>query len=309
MDEAIRKYCGLLMFDTPPSFPYKNNGKVNSSSLTIDHTTSLENSSIRTQDNFVFTSFLEPIRVKRQNPIKNKPIILDSDSSLLNNEVEKTSNLVQPSSEDRTPRPPNAFILYRRSKQPEVTREHGNISNARISKILAKLWREEDENVKHYWQKMADKKKMEHMLAHPGYVYRPKKPGENKKKKNHRKSKATPKESPGPLIPLCHPPAQTQNSFVFDSPQDPTIISTDSSSPYILYDNHFEPYSQITPIFSTNDIDNYVYSNYIDCNDYNVYNDYNDYNNYNDIESNNLFDVQQYPIDQNIIYPYEHNFC
>ncbi|CAG8735330.1 13524_t:CDS:1, partial [Racocetra fulgida] len=163
MDEAIRrKYCGLLMFDTP-SFPYKSNGKVNSSTLTIDHTTSLENSSIRTQDNFVFTSFLEPIRVKPQTPIKNKrPIILDSDSSLLNNEVEKTSSIVQPTSEDRTPRPPNAFILYRRSKQPEVTREHGNISNARISKILAKLWKEEDETVKHYWQKMADKKKMEH---------------------------------------------------------------------------------------------------------------------------------------------------
>ncbi|CAG8636509.1 9930_t:CDS:1, partial [Racocetra fulgida] len=164
MDEAIRrKYCGLLMFDTPPSFPYKSNGKVNSSTLTIDHTTSLENSSIRTQDNFVFTSFLEPIRVKPQHPIKNKqPItynVIDSDSSLLSNEVEKTSNLVQPSSKDRIPRPPNAFILYRRAKQLEVTREHGNISNGKISKILGNLWRNESEDVKHYWQKIADKKK------------------------------------------------------------------------------------------------------------------------------------------------------
>ncbi|CAG8592763.1 2594_t:CDS:2 [Racocetra persica] len=180
MDEAIRrKYCGILMFDTPPhSFSYKSNGKANSSTLTIDHTTSLENSSIRTQDNFVLTSFLEPIRVKPQNPIKNKqPIIynvLDSDSSLLSNEVEKTSNLVQPSSKDIIPRPPNAFILYRRAKQPEVTREHGKIPNGKISKILGNLWRNESEDVRRYWQKIAYKKKMEHMLAHPGYVYRPK---------------------------------------------------------------------------------------------------------------------------------------
>lgn len=195
MDEAIRqKYCDLLMFDIPLSFPYKSNGKVNSSTLTIDHTTSLENCSIGTQDNFVFTSFSEPIRVKPQNPIKNKqPItydVLDSDSSLLNNEVEKTLNLEQPSSEDKTPRPPNAFILYRRAKQHEVTREHGNISNTKISKILANLWRNENEDVKHYWQKIADKKKKKHMLAHPGYVYRPKKPGENKKKKKKDRHKS-----------------------------------------------------------------------------------------------------------------------
>ncbi|CAG8462453.1 12437_t:CDS:1 [Racocetra persica] len=293
MDETIRrKYCGLLMFDTPPSFPYKSNGKLNSSTLTIDHTTSLENSSIRTQDNLVITSFMEPIRVKPQNPIKNKqPItynVLDSDSLLLNNEVEKTQNSVQQSSKDRTPRPPNAFILYRRAKQAEVTREHGNISNAKISKILANLWRNEDEYVKHYWQKLADKKKMEHMIAHPGYVYRPKKLGENNKKKYHRKSKATPKESTGPLIPLCDPPAQNPNPLVSDSSQDPTIFTTDTSSPYIFCDNNFESYSQIAlSIFSDNDFgyDNYVYGNYIDCNDFNAF------NYYNDIEPNNLFDV------------------
>ncbi|CAG8573673.1 11918_t:CDS:2 [Racocetra fulgida] len=106
---------------------------------------------------------MEPIRVTPQTPIKNKqPItynVLNSDSSLLNNEVEKTQNLEQQSSEDRTPRPPNAFILYRRSKQAEVTQEYGNISNAKISKILAKLWRNEDKYVNHYWQKLADKKK------------------------------------------------------------------------------------------------------------------------------------------------------
>ncbi|KAF0399043.1 MATA-HMG [Gigaspora margarita] len=299
MDEAIRrKYCGLLMFDvSPPSLSDKSVNKLDSSTqLTIDHTTSLENSSIRTQDNFVFTSFLEQIKVRPQSPIKNKlPISnnndLGSDLSVMNNEVDKASNFEQLSS-NRTPRPPNAFILYRRAKQPEVTRDHGTISNAKISKILANLWKNENDDVKHYWQKMADKKKMEHMLAHPGYVYRPKRPNENKKRKDRRKLKATTQERELTIpLPVTNPIVSPQESN----------ISTDP--PSLPYDNQLENYSRPTPvIFQDIEFGYNVYSNYID------YYDHNDYNNYNFIEGNEL---QQYLIDQNnaIIYPYENNFC
>ncbi|CAG8669953.1 2529_t:CDS:1 [Dentiscutata heterogama] len=298
MDEATRrKYCGLLMFDvSPPSLSDKSINKIDSSTqLTIDHTTSLENSSIRTQDNFVFTSFLEPIRVRPQSPIKNKPTVnndvLDSNSSIMNNDkATNLSNFEKLSPEDRTPRPPNAFILYRRAKQPEVTRDHGNISNSKISKILATLWRNEDDDVKHYWQKMADRKKMEHMLAHPGYVYRPKKPSENKKKKDRRKLKATTQECEEPSIPTPAP-----NPVV--SPQESeSIIPMDPTS--FPYEDQFENYSQITPtIFHDIDLGYNVYSI-----DYNYYNDYNDYN---FIETNGL----QYLIDQNDPFFYENNIC
>ncbi|PKC72676.1 hypothetical protein RhiirA1_336851, partial [Rhizophagus irregularis] len=43
---------------------------------------------------------------------------------------------------------------------------------AKISKLLAKMWRNETEEEKLYWKKIADRKKMEHVQAHPGYVYR-----------------------------------------------------------------------------------------------------------------------------------------
>ncbi|CAB4435906.1 unnamed protein product [Rhizophagus irregularis] len=68
MDEAARKkYCRLLMFDVPPpSNHFKGSLNTVEMPLMIDCTTSLENSSIRTQDNFVFTSFIEPMRVKPQ---------------------------------------------------------------------------------------------------------------------------------------------------------------------------------------------------------------------------------------------------
>ncbi|CAG8603652.1 376_t:CDS:2 [Dentiscutata erythropus] len=262
MDEATRrKYCGLLMFDvSPPSLSDKSINKIDSSTqLTIDHTTSLENSSIRTQDNFVFTSFLEPIRVRPQSPLKNKPTVnhvLDSNSSIMNNEVDKAtnlSNLEKLSPEDRTPRPPNAFILYRRHKQPEVTRDYGNISNAKISKILATLWRNETDDVKHHWQKMADRKKMEHMLAHPGYEC----------------ESSIPLPAPNPIV----------------SPQE-SIISMDP--PSFPYDNQFGNYSQITP----HDID-------LGYNVYSIdYNYYNDYNDYSFIETTNGFQylIDQDPI-------------
>jgi hypothetical protein len=60
MDEAARKkYCRLLMFDVPPP---SNNSKGSLSAaempLMIDCTTSFENSSIRTRDNFVYTIYI-----------------------------------------------------------------------------------------------------------------------------------------------------------------------------------------------------------------------------------------------------------
>ncbi|POG67415.1 hypothetical protein GLOIN_2v1779417 [Rhizophagus irregularis DAOM 181602=DAOM 197198] len=132
MDEAARKkYCRLLMLDVPPP---SNHSK--------------ENSSIRTQDNFVFTSFIEPMRL--------------SSNSTVNRENPKTSKCFH-------------FIS---TKQLLIT---ANISNAKISKLLAKMWRNETEEEKLYWKKIADRKKMEHVQAHPGYVYRLKKPGKRRK--------------------------------------------------------------------------------------------------------------------------------
>jgi hypothetical protein len=85
--------------------------------------------------------------------------------------------------EQRTPRPPNAFILYRRAVQPSIIARYRNISNAEISKQLSHMWRNEPESVKLQWQREADRKKMEHAEAHPDYVYRPKKKTDAKAKK------------------------------------------------------------------------------------------------------------------------------
>ncbi|KAF0561832.1 MATA-HMG [Gigaspora margarita] len=175
MDEiAKKKYCGLLMFNVPtPSFTKSKNKP--GSQLTIDQTTSLENSSIRAQDKFIFTSFLEPMRVNPQRPHKNTPS--------KNNEPTKVSS----NQEKRARRPPNSFLLYRQAIQPEITRYYGSISNAEISRILSDLWRNESNEVKLYWQNLADQKKMEYMLASSEYCN----PKKVKNPKRNRKLKAT----------------------------------------------------------------------------------------------------------------------
>ncbi|CAB4491335.1 uncharacterized protein OCT59_026808 [Rhizophagus irregularis] len=202
MDEAARKkYCRLLMFDVPPpSNNTKNSLNTAEMPFMIDCTTSLENS-FRTQDNFVFTSF-EPMRVKPQSPIKNKKSISYKKT------IEKDTIIDESYQQSikKIPRPPNAFILYRRAKQKLITKER---SNAKISQLLAKMWRDETEEEKLRWRKIADRKKVEHMQAHPGYVYRPKRPISNDKRK---RSKTTPSKQPiSTLENTCVSELETSN--------------------------------------------------------------------------------------------------
>src|SRR5205814_267238 len=108
--------------------------------LMIDCTTSLDNNTIRTQDNFVFTSFVEPMRVKPQTKsVKNKKNSVSSNKRIYNDVIMTVENDTNngiidekfQQTAEKTPRPPNAFILYRRAKQPLITKERGNVSNAK----------------------------------------------------------------------------------------------------------------------------------------------------------------------------------
>jgi len=75
----------------------------------------------------------------------------------------------------RTPRPPNAFILYRQAKQPGIIASIKNPTNAQVSRQISEMWKSESEETRLYWERVADRKKLEHMQAHPDYVYRPNK--------------------------------------------------------------------------------------------------------------------------------------
>ncbi|CAG8544144.1 7693_t:CDS:2 [Paraglomus occultum] len=87
----------------------------------------------------------------------------------------------------RIPRPPNAFILYRKFKQKDVMAKYKDLTNAQVSKIVSMLWWKESEEVRFKWEKIADREKLRHMKEYPNYVYQPKK--SNPRKTNNKKIK------------------------------------------------------------------------------------------------------------------------
>ncbi|CAG8722147.1 9037_t:CDS:2 [Gigaspora margarita] len=75
----------------------------------------------------------------------------------------------------RVPRPPNAFILYRTNKHLDVKAQNKNLTNAQVSKVISQMWKNEKNEIKLYWEKLADNMKLNHMKNYPDYVYKPKK--------------------------------------------------------------------------------------------------------------------------------------
>ncbi|KAJ1668662.1 hypothetical protein EV178_000338 [Coemansia sp. RSA 1646] len=76
----------------------------------------------------------------------------------------------------RTPRPPNAFILYRKAKQAEVIRDNPGVSNKDVSCIIGQMWKAEDPLVQDKFREQAEMEKKKHKEMHPNYKYQPRKP-------------------------------------------------------------------------------------------------------------------------------------
>ncbi|POR38139.1 Repressor of filamentous growth 1 [Tolypocladium paradoxum] len=79
----------------------------------------------------------------------------------------------------KIPRPRNAdqpaaaFILYRQHHQAQVTADNPKLSNPDISKIIGEKWKNEAEEAKQYWKKLAEEEKARHQNQYPNYRYQP----------------------------------------------------------------------------------------------------------------------------------------
>ncbi|OMJ21981.1 Silenced mating-type M-specific polypeptide Mc [Smittium culicis] len=77
--------------------------------------------------------------------------------------------------EKRTPRPPNAFIIYRKETQSNVIKKNPGVSNKEISCIIGRMWREEPQSVKDEYKEKANQEKKNHKKMFPDYKYQPRK--------------------------------------------------------------------------------------------------------------------------------------
>ncbi|CAJ0839921.1 15022_t:CDS:2 [Entrophospora sp. SA101] len=167
MDEdARKKYCHLLMFDVVEE---EDQRKKNSSSFDLP----IENSFLIYNNN----------HHHHANDGENIQQININSSSLSPTKLLKSKRKKRSNKPKRTPRPPNAFILYRREKQSEVTAKNDKLTNADVSKVISKMWWKESEQERFRWEKTADRMKLLHMQEYPDYVYKPKKSINKKRKK------------------------------------------------------------------------------------------------------------------------------
>ncbi|KAK4242061.1 hypothetical protein C8A03DRAFT_40626 [Achaetomium macrosporum] len=79
---------------------------------------------------------------------------------------------------DKIPRPPNAYILYRKDKHSEVKAQNPSLHNNEISVITGAMWKDESPEVREKYHKKATDIKTHLLAMHPGYRYNPRKPHE-----------------------------------------------------------------------------------------------------------------------------------
>lgn len=89
----------------------------------------------------------------------------------------------------KIPRPQNCFIIYRREKHQIISAKNPGIANNDISKIIAKMWREEPPEVKEIYHNRAKEEAKRHMLANPGYKYTPRASKNRRKRKLNEENK------------------------------------------------------------------------------------------------------------------------
>ncbi|KAI1780662.1 hypothetical protein F4818DRAFT_451067 [Hypoxylon cercidicola] len=77
----------------------------------------------------------------------------------------------------KVPRPRNAFILYRQHYQGQVAARHPGLANPEISKLIGEQWREQPEDVKDSWKRLAEEEKIRHQRQYPDYRYQPRRGG------------------------------------------------------------------------------------------------------------------------------------
>lgn len=135
-------------------------------------------------------------------------------------------------SKNRTPRPSNSFILYRREKHVEIMAQYKGVktlNNNVISKIVASMWRSETPEIKSHFAALADQEKLAHLLKYPDYKYRPRK---SPTKKFPVAKKSSPTESSSPISPQSMPTSGYQSPHAYQPPMHWNMMHP--SQPYQL---------------------------------------------------------------------------
>ncbi|KAF8490363.1 hypothetical protein F5888DRAFT_1808178 [Russula emetica] len=141
----------------------------------------------------------------------------------------------------KTPRPPNAWIIYRSDKLQELPPPplgQPKPTQAEVSKIIAAQWRAESEDVRALYDQRAETAKAEHARLYPDYRFAPmKKADKDRIREEKRQAKEQERASrkvrsrvaPYPL-PSTASPFRTSSSLIIKH----VVPNANSASPSIL---------------------------------------------------------------------------
>ncbi|CCX30263.1 Similar to Mating-type protein a-1; acc. no. P36981 [Pyronema omphalodes CBS 100304] len=120
----------------------------------------------------------------------------DYEDPVEHNMAQRPKATTKQASAHHIPRPPNAFILYRNHKTGEIKAKYPHLGNNDISKVIGRLWHQEDEALKQSYRQMAKLQTEELLRKFPDYHYQPRRSSEiiprpgAQKKDRVRKAKA-----------------------------------------------------------------------------------------------------------------------
>ncbi|RFU77035.1 mat1-2-1 [Trichoderma arundinaceum] len=87
-----------------------------------------------------------------------------------------------PSKPVKIPRPPNAYILYRKDRHNIVKAANPGITNNEISQILGRAWNQESREMRQKYKEMSEEIKLALLEKHPDYQYKPRKSSEKRRR-------------------------------------------------------------------------------------------------------------------------------
>ncbi|UPK91117.1 hypothetical protein LCI18_002052 [Fusarium solani-melongenae] len=90
--------------------------------------------------------------------------------------------MIRPSIPMKIPRPPNAYIIYRKERHHLVKEMHPGITNNEISQILGRCWNLETRDTRAQYKLQADEAKRLHYEKYPDYQYRPRRPSKKRRR-------------------------------------------------------------------------------------------------------------------------------
>ncbi|TFB03673.1 hypothetical protein CCMA1212_004763 [Trichoderma ghanense] len=95
-----------------------------------------------------------------------------------------------PAKPTKIPRPPNAYILYRKDRHNMVKAANPGITNNEISQILGRAWNQESREVRQRYKEMSEEIKLALLEKHPDYQYKPRKSSEKRRRARRQQGNA-----------------------------------------------------------------------------------------------------------------------